>query len=167
VVAVKFIWKSCPSDDDGIVHASRDWHFTPQACGVLNERRRPEHVRAGDPQVFEHVGALLASAQSMPGIFREQALLDELPQWIELCRWISERRSALSQAPALALLDRKPQHDHDHPLLRQGVSRHGMVPATELEKSSKDSNSPHNFQLSWRSSRKARKPTLPRSHPPA
>ena len=80
-------------------------------------------------QVFEHVGALLASAQSMPGIFREQALLDELPQWIELCRWISARRSALSQAPALALLDRKPQHDHDHPLLRHGVSRHGLVAA--------------------------------------
>lgn len=80
-------------------------------------------------QVFEHVGALLASAQSLPGIFREQALLDELPQWIELCRWISERRSALAQAPALALLDRKPQHDHDHPLLRHGVSRHGLVAA--------------------------------------
>ncbi|AVR87156.1 hypothetical protein [Thauera aromatica] len=65
----------------------------------------------------------------MPGIFREQALLDELPQWIELCQWISERRSALAQAPALALLDRKPQHEHDHPLLRHGVSRHGVVAA--------------------------------------
>lgn len=112
-----------------LIAACTDAGFDPMALRRLLWLINAHPDLVAHAQVFEHVGALLASAQSMPGIFREQALLDELPQWIELCRWISERRSALSQAPALALLDRKPQHEHDHPLLRHGVSRHGLVAA--------------------------------------
>ena len=112
-----------------LIAACTDAGFDPMALRRLLWLVNAHPELVAHAQVFEHVGALLASAQSMPGIFREQALLDELPQWIELCRWISARRSALSQAPALALLDRKPQHDHDHPLLRHGVSRHGLVAA--------------------------------------
>lgn len=112
-----------------LIAACTDAGFDPMALRRLLWLINAHPDLVAHAQVFEHVGALFASAQSMPGIFREQALLDELPQWIELCRWISERRSALSQAPALALLDRKPQHEHDHPLLRHGVSRHGLVAA--------------------------------------
>lgn len=80
-------------------------------------------------QVFEHAGALLESAQTTPGVLREQGLIDEAPEWIELCRWISSERVRLTQMPGLALLDRKPQHERDHPLLRYGVARHGIVAA--------------------------------------
>jgi len=126
---VKFSAPAHAPAHQSLIAACTDAGFDPMALRRLLWLVNAHPELVAHAQVFEHVGALLASAQSMPGIFREQALLDELPQWIELCRWISERRSALSQAPALALLDRKPQHEHDHPLLRHGVSRHGLVAA--------------------------------------
>jgi hypothetical protein len=80
-------------------------------------------------QVFENLGVLLKAAQSIPNIFVHQELLDELLHWIEICQWIITNRAALVQDPALALLDLKPRHQRDHPLLGHGVARHAVVTA--------------------------------------
>jgi hypothetical protein len=79
-------------------------------------------------QIFEHIGAHLSS----PTFSRENLAWagtwqEDVPQWLEICSWISKHRLPLSR---LAGLEQFARHDLDrHPIMRHGVSRHGIVSA--------------------------------------
>jgi len=79
-------------------------------------------------QIFENIQNHLSSP-----IFTESSLnwasewKTDIPSWIQMCNWMQTNRTKLAQTPGLTGFDR--HVDGKHPLVGEGVDRHGVVSA--------------------------------------
>lgn len=79
-------------------------------------------------RILGNISALLAEiATSSIGPLGPWA--SYLDQWIKIARWASVQAPKLSLLPGLGQFNDQPQHVTNHPLLGEGVERHGVVAA--------------------------------------
>ena len=88
------------------------------------------------PQLLAHAKVLLTVEQllqtrtfSPPCLYWSREWRDELNDWKHTLAQIRTLEPALLDDPALTAMFRSPKHDRDHPLLRQGVTRHPIAAA--------------------------------------
>lgn len=80
-------------------------------------------------EIFSTVAELLQTRTfSRPCLYWASSWRDELDDWKDTLARIGALESELRNAPELAAMYRSARHDRDHPLLRQGVTRH-PIPA--------------------------------------
>jgi len=77
-------------------------------------------------RIFTNIAALLEEiAKGSVGPLGPWATY--LNAWISMTEWASKQESYLSGLDGLHQFNKKPQHEKDHPLLGEGVDRHGVV----------------------------------------
>ncbi|PIQ51511.1 MAG: hypothetical protein COW02_14430 [Comamonadaceae bacterium CG12_big_fil_rev_8_21_14_0_65_59_15] len=97
-------------------------------------------------QIFQNIQNLLSSP-----IFTESSLnwasewKTDIPSWIQMCNWMQTNRTKLAQTPGLTGFDR--YVDGKHPLVGEGVDRHGVVSAIWSSHESGPTSKPQQSQL--------------------
>ncbi|MBK7002921.1 MAG: hypothetical protein IPH35_24170 [Rhodoferax sp.] len=79
-------------------------------------------------RVFANIAEYLAVIQTGKlGIVAEWG--QYIASWIDFCRWAADNADAITTLPGLDQFNHQPENEHDHPLLGEGVDRHGVVTA--------------------------------------
>jgi len=141
-----FVAPSSSAAHLGLIHAVQNNELDGMALRRLLWLINAHPNLIAHAQIFQNIQNLLSSP-----IFTESSLnwasewKTDIPSWIQMCNWMQTNRTKLAQTPGLTGFDR--YVDGKHPLVGEGVDRHGVVSAIWCSHESGPTSKPQQSQL--------------------
>lgn len=109
---------------DAAVTAGHDRDALRRLLWLINAH--PELI--SHAHVFQHIGAMLPLLENA-SLGPIDGWGTDIPAWRNFCEWADQKRDALATLPGLARFALQEKGSTGHPLLGEGVGRHGVVTA--------------------------------------